>query len=183
MVFPGRLQWSVDRLPVLVGLVSAQVRIDGMPQPLRIEGSLRELRISAGSLDLPRVQLEALGSPWNTVRPAATVMLRWDAATIGSTGLQARLVAELRDVSSALTAVRPLGSYRIELNTREGQGDLTLSTLDGALKLSGRGRWSARGLSVTAEAQPAQPDDPRLQGVLSLIGRREGDRTVIRIGA
>ena len=183
MVLPGRLQWSVDRLPVLVGLISAQVQIDGMQQPLRLEGSFRELRISAGSLSLPRVQLDALGSPWNTVRPAAALMLRWDSATLASAGLQGRLVAELRDVSSALTAVRPLGSYRIELSARDGQGDLVLSTVDGALKLSGRGRWSARGLSVTAEAQPSQPDDTRLQGVLSLIGRREGDRTVIRIGA
>lgn len=183
MPLPGRLQWSVARLPLLLGLVSAQVAVEGMQQPVRFEGSFRELRISAGSLSLPRMQLEALGSPWNTVRPAAAVVLRWDAIVVASGIVQGRLVAELRDVSSALTAVRPIGSYRIEFSTRDGQGELSLSTIDGALKLSGSGRLTNRGLSVAAEAQPAQPDDPRLQGVLSLIGRREGNRTLIRIGA
>ncbi|MCL4185568.1 MAG: type II secretion system protein N, partial [Burkholderiaceae bacterium] len=91
---------------------------------------------------------------------------------------------ELRDASSAMTPVRPLGSYRVEIVGHGGQADLSIQTLAGPLRLQGTGNFSARtGLKFTAEARPDAVEQARLQSFLGLIGRRDGDKTIIRIGA
>jgi general secretion pathway protein N len=59
-----------------------------------------------------------------------------------------------------------------------------MTTLSGPLRLEGGGTWDARsGLRFTAEASAEEPERARLQPLLGLLGRREGERTIIKIGA
>ena len=82
-----------------------------------------------------------------------------------------------------MTPVRPLGTYRVDVLARGRDVDLKLSTVSGALHLEGSGRWDQRtGLRFNAQARGEGADRARLQSLLGLIGRREGDRTMIRIG-
>jgi general secretion pathway protein N len=181
---PARIAWRVSGLPLALGLVDATVSLDAMPQPVRLNGTVSDLRISAGSVDLPSAQLARLGSPWNTIQPAAAVALRWDALTLRSGILDGRASIELRDTSSAMTPVRPLGTYRIDVNGTGRDVALTLSTTSGPLQLRGSGTWSPRaGVRFTAEAHAEGVERARLQSLLGLIGRREGEKTIIRIGA
>ena len=137
----------------------------------------------SGSLDLPSVELSRLGSPWNTIRPSAALSLRWDSLTIRQGVLDGRVSVELRDAASAMTPVRPLGSYRIDVTGTGQDVSLGLRTLSGPLKLEGSGQWERRaGLRFTASASAEGAEKSRLQSLLALIGRREGDRTIIRIG-
>jgi general secretion pathway protein N len=181
---PARIAWRVSALPLLLGLVDASVSLDGMPQPVRLSGSVSDLRISAGTLDLPSAQLARLGSPWNTIQPSAAVALRWEALTLRNGVVDGRASIELRDTSSAMTPVRPLGTYRIDVNGTGRDVALTLSTLSGPLQLQGSGTWSPRsGIRFTAEARAEGIERARLQSLLGLIGRRDGEKTIIRIGA
>lgn len=183
LVLPGRLRWSTSALPLVLGLVQAEVALDSMPQPLRLTGTFGELRIGAGRVDLPPIELARLGSPWNTIRPVAGLSLQWEPLAIRDGTLQGKLNIELRDVASAITPVRPLGSYRVEVASDGRGATLKLATLSGPLKLEGSGSWdTARGLRVDARAWAEGPEQVRLQPVLALIGRMERDRTVIRIG-
>ena len=154
-----------------------------MTQPVALQGSWRELRLGNGRLELPRIELGALGSPWNTVRPAGAVMLSWSNIMLGPQRFDGGVTIELRNVASALSAVRPLGSYRIEIQGQGTQATISMQTLDGALTLTGQGAASARGFSFVARAQPAQADDTRLQGLLGLVGIRDGQQTIIRVGS
>ena len=90
---------------------------------------------------------------------------------------------ELRSVASALSAVRPLGSYRIEIRGEGARAQLSMSTIEGALTIQGSGQVSPVGMGFTAQAQPASEGDERLQGLLGLLGVRQGNTTVIRIGS
>ncbi len=181
---PGRIDWALSRLPLLIGQVDASIRIDGMAQPVRVQGGYDEVRVSAGSVALPSVELGRMGSPWNTLRPSGAFSLRWENLTLKQGGLEGRAQIELRDVSSAMTPVRPLGSYRVEVVGRGGQADLGIQTLAGPLRLSGNGNFSARGgLRFTAEASADPAERAGLDSFLGLIGRRDGDKTVIKIGA
>ena len=180
---PGTLRWELRALPLLFGLIDASVASDTLAQTVRISGQPGELRLSAGSLDLPSAQLARLGSPWNTIQPAAAVSLRWDALTIRNGVIDGRASIELRDVASAMTPVRPLGTYRIDVNGNGRDVALTLATLSGPLRLQGSGSWDRRaGVRFTAEAQAEGPERQRLSSLLGLVGRREGERTIIRIG-
>jgi general secretion pathway protein N len=80
--------------------------------------------------------------------------------------------------------VRPLGAYRIEVIGSGAQAQVRMNTLSGPLRLEGSGSWDARsGLRFTAEALAEGPERVRLQSLLGLLGRRDGERTIIKIGA
>ncbi|MCL4184340.1 MAG: type II secretion system protein N, partial [Burkholderiaceae bacterium] len=107
---PGRIDWNLRPLPLLIGQVDAAIRIEGMTQPVRIQGDYDEVRVSGGSLVLPSVELGRMGSPWNTLRPSGALSLRWENLLVKQGALEGRAQIELRDASSAMTPVRPLGS-------------------------------------------------------------------------
>lgn len=180
---PGTVDWKLSVLPLMLGIIDADVSLGQMPEPVSISGHPAEVRIGAGRLDLPSVELSRLGSPWNTIRPSAALSLRWDAMTIRQGVLDGRVSIELRDVASAMTPVRPLGSYRIDVVGSGRDVSLGLNTLSGPLKLEGSGKWERRaGLRFTAWASAEGAEKSRLQSLLALIGRRDGERTIIRIG-
>ncbi len=91
---------------------------------------------------------------------------------------------ELRNMASALTPVNPLGSYRIGVLGEGASAKLDITTLSGPLLLNGDGTWSARsGVRFTAYASAEESEQRRLRTLLGLIGRRQGDKTLIKIGA
>lgn len=184
VAIPGRVDWSIRMLPLLVGQLDAQLRFDRVARPVRVHGSWGEVRIDAGAIELPSVELGGLGSPWNTVRPSGALRLSWENLVLRPTGLDGRARIELREASSAMTPVRPLGSYRIDVVGSSGRAELSIATIDGPLRLQGNGSFDAnRGLRFVAEASAEARERDRLQSFLGLIGPREGERTIIRIGA
>ncbi len=184
VAIPGRVGWSIRALPLLVGQLDAQLRFDRVTQPLRVHGAWGEVRIDAGAIDLPSVELGRLGSPWNTVRPSGALRLSWENLVLRRSGLDGRAQIELRGASSAMTPVRPLGSYRVDVVGSGSRAELSIATIDGPLRLQGNGSFDAnRGLRFVAEASAEARERDRLQSFLGLIGPREGERTIIRIGA
>lgn len=180
---PGAIDWRLSVLPLMLGIVDAQVSVGAMAEPVRIGGHPAEVRIGAGRLDLPAVSLSQLGSPWNTIQPSAALSLQWNALTLRDGILDGRVSVELREVASAMTPVRPLGTYRIDVDGTGQDVSLGLRTLSGPLKLEGSGAWERRaGLKFTASASAEGAERNRLQSLLALIGQRDGDRTIIRIG-
>jgi general secretion pathway protein N len=136
----------------------------------------------------PAAWLAGLGAPWNTLQPSGTLRL-------SSSGLRAEGAAgrwrlagnadlELRDLGTAMAPLERLGSYRLHLDGGSGdQGPLfTLSTLDGALQLSGSGQWTGTQLRFRGEAQAAPGAEGDLDNVLNFFGRRQGARSILSIG-
>jgi general secretion pathway protein N len=183
LVVPVTLRWQVRALPLLLGLVDANIALEGAGEAVRISGQPSDLRIAAGGLRFPELQLAGLGSPWNTIRPSAALALRWQSLAIREGILDGTLDLQMRDVASAVSSVRPLGSYRVEVRGDGRNVGLVLTTQEGALRLQGQGGWDRRqGLRFEAEARAAGEHRASLESLLTLMGRREGDRTMIRIG-
>jgi general secretion pathway protein N len=182
---PGDFIWDLQPGALLAGRIDLDLRHSSQSQSSRVSVSLAGIEISKGTMTLPTVALEQLGSPWNSLRPTANVSLSWDHWRIDLQGRgQGRLVIELSDVGSAMTPVRPLGTFRGELVSSGEQAQVNLTTLAGPLRLEGSGRWTVRsGLRLEARAWSDPEASDRLQPLLSLMGRREGDKTIIRLGA
>jgi len=92
---------------------------------------------------------------------------------------------DLVDVSSRLSTLDSLGSYRMSLSgdaANPGISQLSLITQDGALKLSGTGTWGPAGVRFRGEARAGSGEEAALSNLLNIIGRREGARSVISIG-
>jgi general secretion pathway protein N len=83
-----------------------------------------------------------------------------------------------QDARSALASIRPLGEYRIEMKGKPSQRmDMTLSTLNGALKMQGQGSMvPGSRMNFTGEAWSDANNKAALTGLLSQMGRLEGER-------
>jgi general secretion pathway protein N len=137
----------------------------------------------------PSAWLGGLGTPWNTLQLNGSVRLTSSGLTIESVQGRWRVTGqaqlELRDLSSRLSTLQPLGSYQFLLKSDAGgtgASQLTLITQSGALQLSGEGTWSASGIRFRGEATATEANQTALQNLLNIIGRREGARSVISIG-
>jgi len=184
VVIPGTIRWEVSALPLIIGRLQASASHESMAKPVVIAGNASRLQITGGSLQLPDVNLARLGSPWTTVRPTASLAVTWQPIVLENGRFNGQAVLELRDVASALTPVRPLGAYRIDIDGTGTASVIRMSSLDGPLRLSGQGTWTpATGLRFTAYAEADEAERLRLQSLLGLLGRRDGTRTMIKIGA
>lgn len=187
-VLPGRVQWHLQ--PRWSGL-AATLRADCCtPEPLRLDLALQPRGAvlgvdGGGTSDWPTGLLAGLGAPWNTLQLDGRLVLRteglrlhWAAGRLELDGA-AELLA--RDVASALSPLKPLGSYRLRV---EGGATPTLSlqTVEGALQLSGAGRWVGQRLHFQGEARAAPEREAALSNLLNLLGRRNGPRSLISLG-
>jgi general secretion pathway protein N len=191
---PGRLEWSLS--PRLYG-VEVAVRQDccvNGTMLIQIRPGLSRTRATltpaAGTVgQWPNAWLGGLGTPWNTLQLGGSVRLASPGVTIesveGRWRLDGRVDFELDSVSSRLTTLETLGSYKVTLTGGGGAGNatlLSLSTLDGPLQLTGSGTWGPGGVKFRGEARSAAIDEAALSNLLNIIGRRDGARSIISIG-
>ena len=184
---PGRLSWHLrPRGTALAGTLDLPCCA---PQPLgfavqRTPGGL-QLDWQDGRTRWPAAMLSGLGAPWNTLRLQGTLdlhtqglRLRWQD---GRLALQGGATLEATDIASALSTLRPLGSYRLALEGGDAPS-LLLSTQAGPLQLAGSGRWNGAALRFSGEASAAPGSEDALANLLNIIGRRQGARSIITLG-
>jgi len=191
---PGRLEWTLSwrglglelqarHACCLNGTVALQVK----PGIGRVTATLPPRSDWVGQW--PSAWLGGLGTPWNTLQLGGAVRLVSPGLTVesvqGRVRVEGRADVELLSVSSRLTTLETLGSYRMTLAgdaSNAGVSQLTLSTQEGALQLSGNGTWGPGGLRFRGEARATPGDEPVLTNLLNIIGRRDGARSIISIG-
>ncbi|MEO7336774.1 MAG: type II secretion system protein N [Caldimonas sp.] len=191
---PGRLEWTL--VPSGLGLdlrarqaccLNGTVVVHLRPGFGRLVATLAP---STGYVaQFPSAWLGGLGTPWNTMELGGAVRLVTPGVTIenvqGRWRLDGRADIELLNVSSRVTTLETLGSYRMTLAgaaADNGPTRLTLSTQEGPLQLTGNGTWGAGGVRFRGEARAAAIDEAALSNLLNIIGRRDGARSVISIG-
>jgi general secretion pathway protein N len=184
---PGRVDWQLR--PALAGL-SVQLHAPCCtPEPLRLRATLGWsgvwVQVADAHAHGPAELLGGLGTPWNTLQLEGDLGLatqglsvQWSPGRLVLAG-QAQLLATR--LSSRLSTLRPLGSYRITVNGG-ATSTLQLDTLEGGLQLSGQGRWVGARLHLEGEASAAPEREAALANLLNIIGRRSGTRTLITIG-
>ena len=184
---PGRLAWLIR--PTWSGLLADLNADCCMQQPWRLSLLPRwggaKLVLADGQSQWPAKWLTGLGTPWNTVQPEGQLSLSTQGLTIewaaGRMVLAGRAQLDALHISSRLSTLKPMGSYRVML--QEGAApSIALSTLEGALQLSGTGQWVGSRLRFDgiASATPERLD--ALSNLLNIIGRRDGARAIIKVG-
>ena len=147
-------------------------------------GGLR-LEMADGQSGWPATLLAGLGTPWNTVQASGQLMLSSQALRLelnaGRLQIEGSAQLDVLDLSSRLSTLQPLGSYRLRV---EGGGDtrLSLSTLSGKLQLQGEGQWVGGRLRFQGQARAEPQHEPALSNLLNIIGRRQGAQSIITLG-
>lgn len=184
---PGRVQWRVrpawNGVRVLLDVACCT------PQPMALLATPRpsgaRLALANSESRWPAAVLAGLGTPWNTLQPEGNLHLRTEALSVewieGRVQVAGGARLEAREVSSRLSTLRPMGSYRITL-TGGTTSTLQLDTLQGSLQLSGSGRWVGSRLRFEGVATAAPEREAALSNLLNIIGRRNGARSVITVG-
>jgi general secretion pathway protein N len=188
---PERLAWRLSPWSLLVGQLDLTVtHPSALAQPLTVRAALvggGATTLSATTLRLPAALLVGLGAPWNTIRPGGILLVNWDRLQIERQRIQGNLSAEWQYASSALTPVSPMGHYRLQTNGVWPGTQLDLLTISGPLELKGNGTIPAGGrLRFTGRAQAMAGTDPgvkaQLTGLISLLGRRDGEGALLNFG-
>jgi general secretion pathway protein N len=183
---PGRLHW---RLRWAGGGLELALR-----QACCIDDVLR-LRLQPVALGAPArahwpaAWLAGLGAPFNTLRLGGSLQLQAQAFALERVQGRLRVTgqAELRlqDLSSRLSPLPVLGSYRLVLSGAD-DGDegarVALQTLRGPLRLAGQGQWTGARLRFRGEAQAEPGSEAMLNNLLNLLGQRRGALALLAIG-
>jgi general secretion pathway protein N len=144
-----------------------------------------QLRLSDARSQWPAKLLAGLGTPWNTMQPQGDLHLSTQGLTLawsaGRLLLAGAAELDAMNLSSPLSTLRPMGSYRFSLKGGTPV-TLALTTLQGSLQISGSGQWVGGQLRFNGEASAAPQHQAALANLLNLIGRRNGARSIIKVG-
>lgn len=191
LALPGRLRWTLT--PAWTGLRLGWQADCCMAQAahlqVRLGASTLNLQVSDHPSQWPAALLTGLGAPWNTLQPEGQLQLRTEGLQLhwaqGRLQMRGLIDLNLQNLSSRLSPIKPLGSYRIALTgTPEGTPTpgLQLNTLQGPLRLSGQGQWVGQRLRFTGEASAEEGSEAALSNLLNIIGRRQGARSLLSLG-
>lgn len=191
---PGRLSWQIrpswNRLELRLRQACCLERdlvVTIKPGLGRFEVVLPSSAQAIGQW--PAAWLAGLGTPFNTMQLGGALRLTSTGMTLESVQGRWRVVGgldfDLLGVSSRLSTLDTLGSYRFSVRGGAASGDtatLTLDTLEGALRLTGSGQWAGARVRFRGEASAAEGQESALNNLLNIIGRRQGSQSVISIG-
>lgn len=188
---PGEITWRIrldgrDGLGATLHLHAPCCSSQGVEARLYwSSGWTWEIEDAQGSLDLS--PLRGLGTPWNTLNLSGVA--RWEIKGMqgrernGLSQVQGRASVELSDISSDVSSVAPLGTYKVSWEWQpQARANWTLSTVRGSLQLQGQGLYANGHLRFRGEAYSEPSAAGALSNLLNIIGRRQGAKSILSIG-
>jgi general secretion pathway protein N len=137
----------------------------------------------------PADWISGLGTPWNTMELGGALRLSSQGLALqwvqGRFSIEGRAELGIQDLRSRLSTLPRLGSYRLAISgdpAQAGTAQILLDTVDGALLLNAQGSWSAGGLRLRGDASARDADQGALANLLNILGRRDGNRSILSIG-
>ena len=192
---PGRVEWTLA--PAGLAQMALSLKHDcciNGQQVIRFKpgfGSVTALLQGSPSWlgQWPAAWLSGLGTPWNTLQLGGALRLTSPGLTLqtvqGRWRIEGSAALDILNVSSRVSTLEQLGSYRLQLGSdpaNPGSAQINLTTSEGALQLSGQGNVGPGGLRFRGDARALEADQAALNNLLNIIGRRNGARSVIAIG-
>ncbi len=190
-LLPDRVNWSIR--PTLDGLSIRFAADCCTPKPLSLLVTPGWGRVRLAVQDGPPAErsvwpaalLTGLGTPWNTLQVEGQLSLltqglsvEWNQGRLSVAG-RAELLAI--DLSSRLSTLKPMGSYRIIL-AGGNTATLDVTTIEGSLQLVGSGQWVGSRLHFEGTASATPEREAALSNLLNILGRRNGTRSLIKVG-
>jgi len=189
LALPGRVSW---RLRPGFGSVRVELQADcctheAVAMVLRPRWRSAHVHVNDATSTWPAGVLAGLGAPWNTVQARGRLVLRTEGMSLewnsGRVVVVGSATLDALGLSSRLTTLRPLGSYRLQL-TGAGPSvppQLDLQTLEGSLQLSGHGQWNGARWGFRGRASASPEHELVLGNLLNIIGRRQGASSAIAL--
>lgn len=173
----GNVRWNVNPIWLFTGQMQTSWQADAPDMHINTT-----LRISPGKVTLldtdagfPAQSVDEFYPPAALISPQGTVQFHIPGFAIGRDGITGSADVQWQNAGSSLTTIQPLGDYRLEIIGAGKSVDLKLSTLRGALELSGQGQWQPPNgqFKLSGFATPRERAG-ELEPLLKLLGSDEG---------
>ena len=194
---PTRVTWqlgpSIDLANLRLALSANIASACCTPQPVRVDVSPMwrgmRVQVSDHTSNWPANWLVGLGAPWNTIQPEGqmqlhTTQLQWTQQSHKEQNqeqLQGQAELQMQQLSTRLSTLRPLGSYRVRLQGGDMMA-ITLDTLEGSLQLTGSGQLLNGRVRFNGEASAAPDAEAALSNLLNILGQRQGAKSILKMG-
>ncbi|MDB5874053.1 MAG: type secretion system protein [Ramlibacter sp.] len=184
---PSRVDWRLRPRwnGIFAELASACCTTQPLALQLRPRWGGAHVTIADSRSQWPAALLAGLGTPWNTLQFDGDLQLATEGLSVewvqGRLAIAGRAELTAQRLSSRLSTLRPMGSYRITV-LGGATPALQLDTLEGSLQLAGSGQWVGSRLHFSGAASAAPERESALSNLLNIIGRRNGPRSIITIG-
>jgi general secretion pathway protein N len=174
----GQTEWSINPFWLFAGHV--QMNWQCSTQNARLNTTIR---LSSGKIELLDTDVSFPAEAAGTFFPAAAlispqgnVSLRINKLTLDDNGMTEGGEIQWLSAGSAFSAVQPLGDYRLEIMGAGRTANLKLSTIRGALELSGQGKWEVTTgqIRLNGYATPRERA-AELEPLLKLSGNDQGN--------
>ncbi len=192
---PGRLDWTLGFKGTQLDFAARHAcclngTVNLLVQPGLSQTAVTLLPKPDGVGQWPSSLLNGLGTPWNTLQLGGSLKIASPGLTVkwvqGRMSFEGRVDIDINNASSRLVTLDTLGNYRVSISGDASKSaeppQINLTTLDGALTLSGTGTITPKGVRFRGEASAIPQAEAALSNLLNIIGRREGARSVISIG-
>lgn len=193
MRLPGWFRWRLG-----LGMKGPSIHMDfdcctSSPLIWSTSAGLGGIRISladqAAASQWPIELLTGLGAPWNTIQADGQMQLQTRAFSLlwaqGRVQWYGKATIQLNNISSRLSTLSPMGSYDLEISgpaTGTATPEVNLTTTRGPLQLAGQGKWVGHQLRFSGQASADSGFEDVLNNLLNVIGRRNGNRSILSIG-
>ena len=200
---PTRVTWQlgprVDLANLSFALSASLASGCCTPQPVRVDVSALwrgvRVQVSDHTSSWPASWLVGLGAPWNTIQPEGrmqlqTTQLQWthqagkelnQDQSQGQGQLQGLAELQMQQLSTRLSTLRPLGTYRVRVQGGEAMA-ITLDTLEGSLLLQGTGQLHHGRVRFNGEASATPDAEAALSNLLNILGQRQGAKSILKMG-
>ena len=167
------LHWEIDFWSLFTGRLRTHLRWDNVQQgqPMVATISFNQVELRNVVIPLQAAILGELAPLLQPVQLSGQMQIKSDQFTLSKSGINGSAVAEWLNAGSVLSAVNPLGSYRINLTGAGERLDASLTTISGPLLLEGKGGFSRnQGLKFQATARAEENSKGSLDELLNNFG-------------
>lgn len=168
-----KLHWDVSVLSFFTGKIGMRLRWEGMEQepPMLLVFSYGQVEARHAAIPLPAVVLGELSPLLQPAQLSGNILIKSDQITYSGNGIQGKAVADWTNAGSVLSAINPLGSYKVNITGSGRQLDVSLTTESGALLLEGSGSYVPElGLKFQATARASSERSDGLKELLNNFG-------------
>lgn len=175
-VLQGKIKWRIEFFSLFRGILRIHVFHRNMiPNNIVIEMTMNSFFLSKGIISVPIYILNGLGSPFNTLNLHGNMQFIWTDCRIFNKNIFGNLSIILKNISSSISSVKPLGSYKVFLknyNKNISSIIFFISTYKGPLIINGEGLISSGSILFNGIAKCSPKYINNLSSLLNLIGKQ-----------
>ena len=179
VVVIDRVKWRFAPSALAAGHVAFDIVAAGrgVDATFTLGRGLSRWIVAAADARIDAAVIAALAPLLGASHPEGTVTIATSGLRVKDDGqARGKLTATWTGAALSLSEVRPLGQYSLEATAEDGPAAFSVTTKEGALRISGHGTYTApAAISFTGEARGEGDQARALEPLLDLLGAKRPD--------